>query len=316
MLRAWISGSAIVIVCLLAGCDAQGVATAENSNSVPATTVSSVSYSADETVTIASFNIQVFGTSKLNKPQVMDVLAKVVRRFDVVAIQEVRAKDDQIVPRFVQLINAEGAAYDFVIGPRLGRTNSKEQYAIIYNTARIALTPGSVYTVADPADYFHREPLVANFRFKGLPVGQGFSFSLVDIHTDPDEAGRECDALADAFVGVQRNGSGEDDVIVLGDLNADEYHLGRLGQLPNIAHAITGQPTNTRGTHMYDNLVFDGLATSEYTGRAGVLNLIREYGLSMEQALEVSDHFPVWATFSAYERNGAGPLATRPTPAR
>src|SRR5581483_9055494 len=111
--------------------------------------------------------------------------------------------------------------------------------------------------------------LVANFRVKGLPPGQGFSFSLVDIHTDPDEAGRECDALADAFVGVQRNGSGEDDVIVLGDLNADEYHLGRLGRLPSIVHAITGQTTNTRGTHMYDNLVFDGRATSEFSGQAG-----------------------------------------------
>jgi hypothetical protein len=44
-----------------------------------------------DTIKVASFNIQVFGTSKLGKPEVMDVLAKVVRRFDVVAIQEVRS---------------------------------------------------------------------------------------------------------------------------------------------------------------------------------------------------------------------------------
>jgi len=47
-----------------------------------------------------------------------------------------------------------------------------------------------------------------------------------------------------------------------------------------------------------------------------VLNLMSEYGLSMEQALEVSDHFPVWAVFSATEGNAAGPLATRPLPPR
>jgi hypothetical protein len=46
---------------------------------------------AGDTIKVASFNIQVFGTSKLKKPQVMDVLVKVIRRFDVVAIQEVRS---------------------------------------------------------------------------------------------------------------------------------------------------------------------------------------------------------------------------------
>src|SRR5262245_25440412 len=82
-----------------------------------------------DSIKIASFNIQVFGASKLKKPQVMDVLARVARRFDVVAIQEVRSTDDRIVPTFVGMINADGSHYDFVVGPRLGRTNSKEQYA-------------------------------------------------------------------------------------------------------------------------------------------------------------------------------------------
>src|SRR4051812_26051720 len=44
------------------------------------------------TIRIGSFNIQVFGSSKLNNPRAMNVLAEVIRRFDVVAIQEVRAK--------------------------------------------------------------------------------------------------------------------------------------------------------------------------------------------------------------------------------
>lgn len=73
----------------------------------------------DGTIRIASYNIQVFGTSKLGKPQVMGILANVVRRFDIVAIQEVRSADQTILPQFVDLINAEGARYDFVIGPRL-----------------------------------------------------------------------------------------------------------------------------------------------------------------------------------------------------
>jgi endonuclease/exonuclease/phosphatase family metal-dependent hydrolase len=177
---------------------------------------------------------------------------------------------------------------------------------IIYNTERIELLSGSVYTVDDPQDLLHREPLVARFRVRGPPPEKAFTFTLVDIHTDPDETATELDVLADVFAGVQQNGSGEDDVILLGDLNVDEHHLGRLGKLPNIAHAISGTPTNTHRDRTYDNIVFDRQATVEFTGRAGVLDLRSEYGLSEQQALEVSDHLPVWAEFDVYESTVSG----------
>jgi endonuclease/exonuclease/phosphatase family metal-dependent hydrolase len=265
-----------------------------------------------ETIKIASFNIQVFGTSKSAKPHVMNVLAQVIRRFDVVAIQEVRAKDDGVVPNFVKLINAHGARYDFVIGPRLGRTSSKEQYVFIYDTDRIELDSHSVHTLDDPQDLLHREPLVASFRVRGPSPGQAFTFTLVNIHTDPDETDTELDALADAFVAVQRQNIAEDDVILLGDLNVDEHHLGRLGLLPNISWAISGLKTNTRQTKSYDNLVFDSIATIEYTDNSGVLDLMSEFNLSVDEALEVSDHLPVWAEFSVYENDLPAHMATRP----
>ena len=41
--------------------------------------------------------------------------------------------------------------------------------------------------------------------------------------------------------------------------------------------------------------------------------IMRTYGLSMEEALEVSDHLPIWATFNATENAQSGVLATRPT---
>ncbi|MCL4203835.1 MAG: endonuclease/exonuclease/phosphatase family protein [Pirellulaceae bacterium] len=264
-----------------------------------------------DAIRIASFNIQVFGTSKMAKPEVMGILVDVARRFDIVAIQEIRSVDDSIVPNFVAMINTNGARYSYLIGPRLGRSNSKEQYAFVFDTNRIEVDGRCVYTVPDPQDLLHREPMVARFRVRGVPPEQAFTFSLVNIHTDPDETDTELDALADVFVGVQRNGSGEDDVILLGDLNVDEYQLGRLGKLPNVVPAITGVMTNTRLNRMYDNIVFNRAATVEYAGRFGVLNLMTEYGLTVEQALTVSDHLPVWAEFSVYE-GGTGPLARLP----
>jgi deoxyribonuclease-1-like protein len=87
----------------------------------------------------------------------------------------------------------------------------------------------------------------------------------------------------------------------LGDLNASPQQFGRLGQLTDIGWAVSGVTTNTRRTKTYDNLVFQRTATAEYTGRWGVLDLQTTYGLSLKQALEVSDHNPVWAAFSVRE---------------
>ena len=167
-------------------------------------------------------------------------------------------------------------------------------------------------TLSDPEDHLHREPLIAHFKVRGADPSRAFSFWLMNIHTDPDEASDEVDALADGFVSVQQQGWGEDDVIVLGDLNLDERQLGRLGQLPGIRPAIVGVPTNTRGSHTYDNILFDGRATTEFTGQAGVLDLMREYRLTEKQALKVSDHLPIWATFSVYEGGQPGRLARQP----
>lgn len=268
------------------------------------------------TIKVGSFNIQVFGSTKLNKPRVMSVLAEVVRRFDVVAIQEVRAKTDDVLPRFIDMINSTGRHYDFVIGPRLGRTNSKEQYAIIFDTASIEVDRGGIYTVEDPDDLLHREPLVASFRVRGPSPKEAFTFSLVDIHTDPDETKQELDALGDVYRAVQHDGRGEDDVILLGDLNVDDRHLGRLGEVSNIMWTISGVPTNTRGNKQYDNMLFVQGATNEFTGRAGVLDLIREFNLTTDEALEVSDHMPIWAEFSVYEGGQGGRIATRPAQPR
>jgi endonuclease/exonuclease/phosphatase family metal-dependent hydrolase len=267
----------------------------------------------DGTIAIGSFNIQVFGQSKLEKPKVMQVLSQVVRRFDVIAIQELRAKEQDIIPRFLELINEDGSRYDFIIGPRLGRTASKEQYVYLYDANRIEVLPGSVYTAEDPEDHLHREPLVATFRVRTAQSVKPFTFTLINVHTDPDEVQWELGALDDVFVSVQRDRIREDDVIMLGDFNADEYHLGPLGKLPGMSQVITGQTTNTKGTESYDNVLFDRRNTVEFTGRSGVLNLREEYGLSMEAALEVSDHLPIWATFNATENAPSGTIATRPT---
>ena len=64
---------------------------------------------------------------------------------------------------------------------------------------------------------------------------------------------------------------------------------------------------------MYDNILFSSVATTEFTGRWGVADIQTVFGLTLEQALEVSDHFPVWAEFSIWESPPANNTARVPT---
>jgi endonuclease/exonuclease/phosphatase family metal-dependent hydrolase len=269
-------------------------------------------------ILICSFNIQVFGESKLAKPHVVEILARVVRKFDIVAIQEVRAKSDDIIPRFVQAVNADGSRYAHVIGPREGRTVSTEQYTFVYDTTRIELDATSPAVFPDPSDRLHRPPMCARFRTRIQPAELAFTFWLVNTHTDPDLVPQEVDALADVFAAMQRARPDEDDVILLGDLNAGPPQFTAFKRIPGIGWGIAGTTTNTRRTKTYDNLLFAWPATGEYLGVNGVLDLQTTFGLPMETALEVSDHNPVWAAYHPCEARHPStqlPLASQTSPA-
>ncbi len=272
---------------------------------------SAAAVGAGPTIRIASFNIQVFGATKADKPHVMGTLAEIVRQFHVVAIQEVRSQDDYLIPNFVKLINSSGRRYDHIIGPPLGNTTSTEQYVFLYDTERVEASLPTVYTVGDPDNLLHREPLVATFRTRGVNPDEAFTFTLINVHTDPDAVSDEVQALAEVYRVVRRAGGDEDDVIMLGDFNADDQHLGRLGQIPGIAPTIRGVYSNTRQNRLYDNIIIHQPSTTEYYGRSGVFDVMKQFNLSLAQAEQVSDHFPVWAEFSVYERDYAGNIASR-----
>lgn len=258
-----------------------------------------------QTILIASFNIQAFGVKKVTDPVVVDRIAKILRLFDVVAIQEVRATDQTVLPQLIQKVNALGAKYDFVLGPRLGRTDSKEQYCYVYDTNRIISSPAASYTVNDTADLLHREPLVGRFATR-VPAGYPpFTFSLMNIHTDPGEVKQELPVMHTVLNAVREyewTTAREDDVMMMGDLNAGPSKFGNLAKVPGIYWVISDQATNTRRTELYDNILFDRGPTNEFMGKAGVLDMSTVFSISIDEALKVSDHNPIWAEFSIVEQ--------------
>jgi endonuclease/exonuclease/phosphatase family metal-dependent hydrolase len=269
------------------------------------------------TFRIASFNIEAFGTKKTQDARVYHTLAEIVRQFEIVAIQEIRTSDEYLMPNFVKLINSKGRRYDFVLGPPIGNSTTKERYAFVFDAERIMVDPNSVYTVGDPDNLLHREPLVASFSTR-MPPSEAFTFILVNVHTDPDVAPAELEALGEAFRAVRRASRGEDDVIMLGDFNADDVKIARsrLGQIPGVTPLVRGVFSNTRQDHLYDNLVVHLPSTTECVGRSGVFNVMERFKLTAAEAELVSNHLPVYAEFSAYERDYTGGIASRRTSTR
>jgi len=262
------------------------------------------------TIRVATVNLGPFDQQKLDKRQVVDRLAQVIRRFDVVAVQDIRARDHGLLVQFVEEVNAEDRHYDFATPPSVGRDSVEQYSAFLFDRAAVAIDRSTVYPVEDPAGRFRREPLVASFLARGPNTREAFTFTLINVHVDPSRATEELDLLDDVFRAVRDDGRGEDDVILLGDLGADDRHLGQLGELPSVTWAISDVPSTTRGTRLVDNVLFDRRATAEFTGRSGVVDLIREFDLSMREAVEISDHLPVWAEFSVYEGGQAGHVAS------
>lgn len=82
----------------------------------------------------------------------MDVLADIIRTYDVIAIQEIRDASQTALPSLVNLVNADGSQYDYIVSERLGRTISKEQYAYIFNTQTIEI-------INTPHTYPHLTPI-------------------------------------------------------------------------------------------------------------------------------------------------------------
>ena len=238
--------SALSQKCLQKGCDVCQEA------ETPTTPTSSTD---SNTITIASFNIQVFGRTKASKIEVMEILAETIAQYDLVAIQEIRDKTGTAVKSLEVAVDNLGTDYEFIIGPRLGRTSSKEQYAFFYKT-KVIEVKGS-YTYSDDNDNFHREPLIAHFKVIDKP----FDFTVINIHTDPDEATEEINELP-IVISDARSHFSEPDVILLGDLNADgSYYNEDDNNLPLRDSAYTWLVINSMDTtvaassNTYDRII-------------------------------------------------------------
>jgi endonuclease/exonuclease/phosphatase family metal-dependent hydrolase len=254
----------------------------------------------NNTIKVAAFNLQIFGTSKASKPEVVAILSKIIRNYDVIAVQEIRDSSQTALPMLRDAVNSMGSSkYEYVVSERLGRTTSKEQYAYLFNTQTMQVI-GSPYVYLDSNDIFQREPYVAEFKAKK----GNFDFVLITIHTDPDTATQEINYLPKIVEDAKIKYLNEGDLVIMGDLNADCDYFKENSQSPlrssDYYYWIINNSvdTTTKSTDCsYDRIIITTPAITDYTGSSGVFRFDKAYNLTYDGTIAVSDHYPVYATF-------------------
>lgn len=265
----------------------------------------------NERIRIASFNLHGFGESKLRKAAVVEMVVRILRQFDVVAIQHIQSKQQYVLPELLDRLNQADRRFDYCIGPRVGSEGNQQQFAFLFDTDRIETDRQMLYTVDDPQGLMEFEPLVGWFRVRGIPSDRAFTFSLINVRVDPLHAEQERKHLTDLIRSVRQDGRNEDDLLVAGDFGCSNRELSNI-QNNGVQFAIEDTPTTVTGEEMLDNIVFPSRATDEFTGKSGVVDFLRAGNLSIDQALQISLHMPVWAEFFVEEGGRYGYVGSRP----
>lgn len=276
----------------------------------------------DKNLLIGTWNIRHFGgvypafTENPDSPKrnlrALAIIAEIVSRLDIVAVQEVK----QDVSALRALLAMLGPHWGAIVSDvNEGQAGNAERLAFVYDRRRV--TPsGLAGEIVLPPDWgtkaitqFARTPYAVSFE-----AGKE-AFILVTVHVkygsgDPEERVPELEAFAEWMATwSSRDDRYHGDLIVLGDFNIDRRDDPRfeafasrgLNVPPALRDVSTNLATGKKAKH-YDQIGwFMGQLRMEFTGRAGNVNfggaVYREL-TPAQMSYRVSDHLPLWAEFS------------------
>jgi len=250
-----------------------------------------------ENISVVSWNIQYLGRTKT--PEDIFEISNTLRDFDLVAIQEVVAKDPagaQAVARITDELNRMGSKWDYQISDP---TNSpsvymSERYAFLWKTSRISIVHRA-FLDKELEELCYREPYVAAFRTKG----NSELFYLVNYHSRKhnDKPEEEIVHLIDY---PERLGSNR--VIIAGDFNLSEAHaVWKPFYQKGFKSALKATRTTLKWncnngdylSHPIDNFYFTSAIINVKSGSIDIVGRCD----NLKRAREISDHLPVYMEF-------------------
>ena len=152
------------------------------------------------TFRIASFNLGGLDENKLGSLRISDVLVRLLPRFELIALEGIRGKNQGVLIRLVEQINAAtGRQYNFATCPTQRRDGIEHYSAFVFDRTALEIDHSTVHFVEDPLGRFRHKPLVGAFRMRGLDPALAFTFILIAVDTNPDKPEAELDLLADVI---------------------------------------------------------------------------------------------------------------------
>jgi deoxyribonuclease-1-like protein len=247
---------------------------------------------------LATFNLHIFGPTKASRPAWLADVAAIIRRYDLVAVQEIIDVSGRAPARLLDAINETGdPVYEIALSPRTGREpddrDAQEQYAYFFRTDTIAVVGESTLFDDSAHDYFQREPYLSRFSMRS----SGASFVLMNIHTRPRAAVSEIAAMEHVFAWAQERFAGEEVFIALGDFNAGCGYATEqdLDALPIHGEAYDWVVPHSADTNVAGSAcAYDRIVISSPSGNL----VVEDWGVdrAFDEAEPLSDHYPVWVT--------------------
>ena len=250
---------------------------------------------AQESVALCSWNLKDLGKSKSDSE--IEFIASTIRRFDVIAIQEVVAGygGPQAVARLHSALNRKGSSWDYVISePTSGSAYKAERYAFIWKTAKLTRV-GDAWLEQKYHLEIDREPFYITFNANGK------YFTLVNFHAITKSMQPETEIKYFKFLPAAYS---KLNLIFAGDFNVPASHtvfvpLRKMGY----SSGLTGQKTSLKQTCVdndclsseFDNFYF--AQTKVKNHKSGIIPFYKDFTDHGEARL-ISDHVPIFLEFS------------------
>jgi len=196
---------------------------------------------------IVSWNLKDFGKTRTDDD--IDMIANVIQEYDIIAIQEVVAKDRggvKAVERLCNQLNAHQTIWKFIYSQPTNSPsgNISERYAFLYKETKVSLI--TAYLIEELESYVNREPYVASFDFKGIGI------TIVNYHACTHQ-NHYPERQEIKYVTAWLRNEHYSDVVFVGDMNLNVNDKGFDSLKNSFENVFNGEKTSLKEECVFGN---------------------------------------------------------------
>ncbi len=248
-----------------------------------------------QSVSILSWNLKDFGNTKTD--QQLTFIAKTVKNYDVVAIQEVVASlgGYKALSKLMFELNKGAQKWDFALSAITTTAGTtKERYAFIWKIGKVAKV-GAAWLDQNYQAQIEREPFFCRFKIKDK------TFTVGSFHAVPKAKHPETEIKYFQFLPALYP---KENLIFCGDFNLPQNHsvFTPLRKM-NYVSALVDQKTSLRQKCIendclaseYDNFFYNQAKLKMV--KSGIVAFYQSFK-EIKEARKISDHVPIFSEYA------------------